>query len=66
MKKLELNQMENLEGGFARCSGQAIMDCVSDVYSNHGWASLAVGITSCFIPQTFAVYAVACATKLGC
>nr|WP_309757084.1 hypothetical protein [Flavobacterium sp.] len=56
--------MENLEGGL--CSGQSVMDCVTDVYSNHGWASITVGVVSAFIPQTFVVYAVACATRSGC
>ncbi len=43
-----------------RPCGQAVMDCISDAYSNHGWTSVALGLTSAFIPETFGVVAAAC------
>lgn len=40
--------------------GQAVMDCIQDVYSNHGWASVAAWVTTAFIPETALIFAGAC------
>ncbi|MFH6965896.1 hypothetical protein ACHRVK_07685 [Flavobacterium plurextorum] len=77
-----MQKMENLIGGAytntldqeapdqdergGGCTGANVVGCFSDVYSNHGWASLAAGITSAFIPQTAVAFALACAAKNGC
>ncbi|UUF15094.1 MULTISPECIES: hypothetical protein [Flavobacterium] len=88
MKKLELKQMENLEGGqnpnsnckvdreapgpqddvrgSGGCSGANVIDCFTDVYSNHGWGSVAASLTTAFIPQTAIAFTLACAAKNGC
>lgn len=39
------------------------MDCITDAYGNHGWASVAIWIESAFIPQTAAVVAIACTAR---
>lgn len=51
--------------GYKRMSGwgQRTIDCVSDVYSNHRWASVWAAVQSAFIPQTAAAIAGACAVK---
>jgi len=41
--------------------GQRTMDCISDVYSNHGWISVWAGIQTAFIPETAAFLAAYCA-----
>ena len=75
MKKLELNQMESLIGGAEKlknadesggCTGANVLDCFTDVYSNHGWASLAASLTTAFIPQTAIAFALSCAAKNRC
>lgn len=43
--------------------GQATMDCVTDVYSNHGWGSVWATVQSIFIPATGAAIVGACAVK---
>lgn len=40
--------------------GQAVMDCIDDGYTNHGWISVALGITTAIVPHTFAVAVAAC------
>lgn len=37
------------------------MDCITDAYSNHGWASVALTIQSAFLPETVVAIAAACA-----
>lgn len=80
MKKLELNQMENLEGGIMRdqhddgpgggggggCTGSNVIGCMTDVYSNHGWGSVVATISTAFLPQTAVAFALACAAKNRC
>lgn len=78
MKKLELNQMENLEGGIMRdqhddgagggggCTGSNVVGCMTDVYSNHGWGSVVATISTAFLPQTAVAFALACAAKNRC
>lgn len=46
-----------------KVSGQDVMDCITDAYGNHGWASVAIWIESAFIPQTAAVVAIACTAR---
>lgn len=41
--------------------GGAVMECMEDVYTNHGWLSVWVTVQSAFIPQTAAAFAIACA-----
>jgi hypothetical protein len=50
------------DGGGARRSGcgQAVMDCVTDAYSNRGWASVWATFQSIFIPATGAAIIAAC------
>lgn len=77
MKKLELNQLENLIGGAPQkltnagdggggCSGSNVVDCMSDVYTNHGWGSVVATLSTAFVPQTAVAFALACAAKNGC
>ena len=40
--------------------GQDVMDCMTDVYSNHGWLSVWVFVQTCFIPETAVAFAAAC------
>lgn len=69
--KIALNrdEMEEIVGGSATgggCTGSNVLGCFLDVYSGHGWASLAAGVTTGFFPQTGVVFAAACAAKNGC
>lgn len=41
--------------------GQAIVDCMEDVYSKRGWASLFVSISTAFVPQVAIGMAALCA-----
>ncbi|PWJ57694.1 hypothetical protein CLV98_106166 [Dyadobacter jejuensis] len=43
--------------------GQETMNCISDVYSNHGWWSVAVSVETAFFPQTMVAFAAVCAAK---
>lgn len=47
---------------FSQC-GQNVADCVADVYSNHGWASVAAGVVSTFYPATIVAYTGSCVVK---
>jgi hypothetical protein len=71
--------MENLVGGAnvqlkdpneydagGGCTGANIIGCFTDVYSNHGWGSVAASITTAFIPQTAVAFTLACAAKNHC
>lgn len=44
-------------------SAQKILDCMDDVYRNHGWISVWAIVQSAFIPATVAALAVACAAS---
>ena len=63
MKKIEIERLEMLLGG--KASGQNTMDCISDAYSNHGWASVAAWGVSALTPIGFFAYASACAGANG-
>lgn len=54
------SSVTNYDLSARRPCGKAVMDCISDAYSNHGWTSVALGLTSAYIPHTFAVVAAAC------
>lgn len=41
--------------------GQAVADCLDDVYSNHGWVSVWAFVQTAFIPATGLALAAACA-----
>lgn len=43
--------------------GQAVMNCITDAYSNHGWASVWLFVQSIFIPSTGAAIATVCFVK---
>lgn len=43
--------------------GQAVMNCITDAYSNHGWTSVWASIQSIFLPATGAAIAIGCAIK---
>jgi hypothetical protein len=62
--KLTIEEMENVMAG--SCTGNNVLGCFLDVYSGHGWASLAAGLTTGFYPITGVVFAAACAAKNGC
>ncbi|MFA3782321.1 hypothetical protein ABRY23_04570 [Melioribacteraceae bacterium 4301-Me] len=57
MKELTVEQMEEINGGL---SGSAVMSCIQDAYSNHGWISVALFLETAFIPWTAAVIAADC------
>jgi len=60
MKTLALNQMENVQGGN---DGPATVACISDVYSNHGWESVAAWVITGFAPEFGLGVAIGCAIK---
>ncbi len=43
--------------------GQAVMNCITDAYSNHGWTSFWVTIQSIFLPSTGVAIAIGCIAK---
>lgn len=57
---ISMKSVTNYDLSHRRPCGQAVMDCITNAYSNHGWTSVALGLTSAFIPHTFAVVAAAC------
>lgn len=61
---VELGQRElaTIRGGYV-ISGQAVANCINDVYTNHGWLSVWAWVQSAFIPETVAAFAVACAAQ---
>ena len=44
----------------ARGCGQAVMDCITDNYSNHGWSSVALWIGSAIFPEVIVGVAAVC------
>jgi len=57
-------QVENVNSTLFRSGcGDAVIGCMSDAYSNHGWLSVALFIESAFIPETTVIIAAACAGK---
>jgi hypothetical protein len=59
MKKMEISQMENLQGG----TGQSTANCINDWYSNHGWTSVLLWCTSALDPAVALTVAAACAVS---
>jgi hypothetical protein len=43
--------------------GQAVMDCITDAYTNHGWTSVWVTIQSIFVPSTGVAITLGCIVK---
>ena len=58
-----VNKSKNANKFLYKSCGQDVVDCVADVYTNHGWTSVAVGLVSAFIPQTVVAYTALCAAK---
>ena len=57
-----LNDLMKMQTANAEClDGGTVMDCMSDVYTNHGWLSVWVTVQTGFLPQTGAAFALACA-----
>ena len=52
--------MEVIEGGK---NGQDTLNCVGDAYTNHGWASIALGLVSALAPAGLFVTTYACAIR---
>ncbi|GLU55658.1 hypothetical protein Dfri01_51190 [Dyadobacter frigoris] len=44
--------------------GQAVINCMTDAYSNHGWISVYAWVQSAYIPATAAALAAACAARV--
>lgn len=61
MKTLNLNEMEIIEGG--KTKGELIAECIADAYSNHGWASVALGLMTAVQPEGAFFVAAACTGK---
>lgn len=40
--------------------GQSAMNCVTDLYSNHGWISIWTAVQTAFLPQTAVAAAATC------
>lgn len=40
--------------------GQALINCINDGYTNQGWVSVGLFLTTAFIPETAAIVAIAC------
>jgi hypothetical protein len=57
MEKLNFNQMEKINGGL---SGQAAVDCIKDVYENHGWSSWGMWALTIIQPEIGLTVAAAC------
>lgn len=60
MKKLELQQMESLQGGK---NGQNTLDCFNDVYTNHGWASVGAILAAVAYSPSTLMFLSACAGR---
>ena len=60
LKKLTIEEMEQIEGGSC---GQAVADCITDAYSNHGWVSVWAWVQSVALPPTAYYIAAACTAK---
>ena len=43
-----------------KAKGQAVANCLQDVYANHGWVSVWATVQSAFIPVTALAFAAAC------
>lgn len=57
-----LSDLIKIQTANAECmNGGAVMNCMADVYSNHGWLSVWVTVQTGFLPQTGAAFAIACA-----
>jgi len=61
MKTLNLKQMEVIEGGLV--DGKDVAQCIADAYTNHGWASVALGLMSAIQPEGAFFVAAACIGK---
>jgi hypothetical protein len=63
--KYSYGDMDNffLPKQISRGWGEDTMGCLSDAYTNHGWASVWVTIQTAFIPETAVAFAAACAIK---
>lgn len=60
---LDRDEMEEIVGGYSGGGGAAVMGCITDAYSNHGWVSVWLTVQSAFIPATAAGIALGCYAK---
>lgn len=58
--QINFEKLSGPEGG-AAAWGQRTADCMADIYTNHGWASVFASVATAFVPEVAAGYAVACA-----
>lgn len=49
-----------------QCTGQHVMNCFTDVYTNHGWISLFASVASAIVPEVALGMAAACIIKNKC
>ncbi len=45
--------------------GQAVIDCMEDAYSGHGWVSVWATLQSAWLPQTLGAIALLCIVTSG-
>ncbi len=58
MKELSFEKMETVFGG---SWGQKTMDCITNVYTSHGWISVWAWMQTAYLPITGVTLAGACA-----
>ncbi|WP_282053363.1 hypothetical protein [Maribacter luteus] len=73
VRSIEKDKSKSESGKWYTCGdsyGEKTVDCLDDVYTNHGWLSVWASVQSAFIPATAAALAGACAydalTSGGC
>jgi hypothetical protein len=52
-------RLKSIESG----CGQAVMNCINDAYSNHGWTSVFAWVAGLYVPATAVGIAAACTAK---
>lgn len=64
MKELSFERMEEMHGGgWFSDWGDSTAECVKEVYSDHGWATVLAWGVSAFVPELAATYIAYCAGK---
>ncbi|WP_153632971.1 hypothetical protein [Prolixibacter sp. SD074] len=57
---IQFDLENNTSRYFGLKSGQAAMDCITDVYTNHGYLSVWAWVQTAFLPVTAVAVAGAC------